>query len=206
MFNRLTLTLAAPLALIFAGCDDAPPPPPPQSSEELLNQAVPIDSKAQAELIKETEALKSKREEAKAELEKIRKETASMNERLEALQKGDLTKASSGNTEEAGSARLTNTSPGNPASGFSASAAKSQLEAQLITLNLKNLCDLALTQMDLTGKTSLTFDDLVGKGKPMPALKSHAGEVYAGLVFNPEKKVYEVTTIDGRVIRYERGK
>lgn len=207
MINRLTLPLLAPFALFLSACDDNPPPPPPQSSEELLNQAVPIDAKAQAELIKETEALKAKREEGKAELEKIRQQAASLKERADALQNKDYAKAASGNTPDALAAQPTPV-PGPTAakSARSASPAQLELENQLITFNLKRLCELADTRMDLSGAKSITFDDLVGPGKPIASVTSQAGEVYVGLVFTAEKKTYEVTTIDGRVIRYERGK
>lgn len=197
--------LLFPLALSLSACGDSSRTAATDTSEDILKEAVPVDTRQQAELQKETEALKAKREADKAELEKLRKEAASLSERLEALNKGDLAKASSGNTDEASASRPSPPPP-TVVSATTANAAKAQLEVQLITMNLKELCDLALTKMDLTGKTSLTFDDLVGPGKPIPAIKSHAGEIYAGLVFTPQKTAYEVTTIDGRTIRYERSK
>lgn len=203
MFKTPHLPCLLCLTLLFSACEDGNPAPPPES--DILKEAVIEDSKQKAELQKETDALKAKREEAKAELEKIRREAASLNERLDALQKGDLAKASSGNTEDAATARLASPAAP-PGASATASEAKARMENQLITFNLKSLCELADARMDLDGKKTIAFDDLVGPGKTIKQMPSVAGEIYDGLVFTPQKKIYQVTTLDGRTVSYERGK
>ncbi len=206
MSGKTPFLLLLPLTFVLAACDDGQPAPP-QTQEELMSKAVPVNAKAVAALTQETESLKAKRAEAKAELEKIRQQAASLNERAEALQNGDLAKASAGNTPDASiAAAAASEAAKNAPTPARAAPISKELEEKQIAFNLGRLCEAADSLMDISGKKSVTLSDVVGAGKPVPALSALAGETYEKLVFSPEQKTYQVTTADGRVISYTRGK
>jgi hypothetical protein len=72
---------------------------------------------------------------------------------------------------------------------------------RLIQNNLRLLWMLSARHYRESGATTATFDDLVGPGKQVPAIRSWAGENYRSINFEKGKPI-SVRTSDGLLFTY----
>lgn len=88
---------------------------------------------------------------------------------------------------------------GAPTSVTSAAPASSGIAAA-VRANLRQLATAAQELRAKLGVASVSYNDLVGPGKPIPQLTPVAGETYSTLNFGPDVTAISVTTSDGATI------